>query len=202
MKQLIKTAALIFTTTLMAQAGEAPQPFSEPLITYTSEKDATGDTKAVYEEIKNAYGIVPEPIKALSLNPKLLRNKWESYKLAGENTNFSPKMTAMMRLLVAEKNDCEFCVGFNKGMLINVFKLPIDEINALQKDPTNAKLEAKQKEMLLFMLKSANNPHSVTKKDISALKKLGWSETDIMEGAHQATDMVAISLFIDTFKIQ
>ena len=202
MKQLIKTAALIFTTTLMAQAGEAPQPFSEPLITYKSEKDATGDTKAVYEEIKNAYGIVPEPIKAFSHNPKLLRNKWESYKLAGENTNFSPKMTAMMRLLVAEKNDCEFCVGFNKGMLINVFKLPIDEINALQKDPTNAKLEAKQKEMLLFMLKSANSPHSVTKKDISALKKLGWSETDIMEGAHQATDMVAISLFIDTFKIQ
>ncbi|HIP45981.1 MAG TPA: hypothetical protein EYG95_00295 [Campylobacterales bacterium] len=202
MKQLIKTAALIFTTTLMAQANEAPQGFSKPLITYTAEKDATGDTKAVYEEIKNAYGIVPEPIKALSLNPKLLRNKWESYKLSGENENFSPKMTAMMRLLVAEKNDCTFCVGFNKGMLLNVFKLSLDEIGALQKDPTNAKLEPKQKEMLSFMLKSANNPHSVTKKDISTLKELGWSQTDIMEGAHQATEMVATALFIDTFKIQ
>jgi uncharacterized peroxidase-related enzyme len=124
------------------------------------------------------------------------------YKIMGSNKNFSPKTTTMMRYLVAEANHCTYCVGFNKGMMFNIFKMSEDEINALQKDPSTAKLDEKQKAMLLFMLKSTSHPTDVNQADIDALKKLGWSETDIMEGVKQATEMVATSLFIDTFKIQ
>jgi len=77
----------------------------------------------------------------------------------------------------------------------------LEDITALEKDPSSAKLDAKQKEMLLFMLKSTSKPHDVNKEDITKLKKLGWSEKDIMEGAKEAMDMVATTMFIDTFKI-
>ena len=205
MKLLTKTTtmtALALALTLGAYAKEAPNEVVKPLIHYISVADAKGDVKAVYDEIKSAFGIVPEPIKGLSLNPKILRNTWESYKISGENKNFSPKLGAMMRMLVAEKNNCEFCVGFNKGMLMGMLKVPEDEILALQKDPTTAKLPAKDKAMLLFMLKSTSTPQEVNKADIEGLKKLGWSEKDIMEGVNQATHMVSTALFIDTFKIQ
>lgn len=175
---------------------------TSPLISYTSPQDATGDVKAVYDEIKAAFGGIPEPIQALSLNPAILRNQWEEFKIMGANKNFSPKMVTMMHMLIAEKHDCVYCVGFNKGMLLNAFKLPEDEIIALQKDPTTAKLDEKQKVMLLFMLKSVSTPQDVNKADMDALKKLGWSEVDIMEGARQAVGMVSFALFIDTFKIQ
>lgn len=197
------TLTLALSLTLGTAANEAPNTeLVKPLITYVSEADAKGDVKAVYDEIESAFGIVPEPIKGLSLNPKILRNTWESYKISGENKNFSPKLGAMMRMLVAEKNNCEFCVGFNKGMLMGMLKVPEDEILALQKDPTTAKLPAKDKAMLLFMLKSTSTPQEVNKADIEGLKKLGWSEKDIMEGVNQATHMVSTALFIDTFKIQ
>ena len=195
-------ATLALTLTLGANAKEASEEVVKPLISYTSVEEAKDDVKAVYTEIKAAFGIVPEPIKGLSLNPAMLRNTWEMYKIMGSNKNFSPKTTTMMRYLVAEANHCEYCVGFNKGMLLNIFKLSEDEINALQQDPSSAKLEDKQKAMLLFMLKSTSHPSEVNQEDIDALKKLGWSETDIMEGVKQATEMVATSLFIDTFKIQ
>jgi len=172
------------------------------LITMPNIESATGDVKAVYDEMLEGWGVVPEPIKAFSHNPKLLRNSWEMYKIEAQNENFLPKMTAMMRMLIAESHACEFCIGFNKGMLMNFFEVSEDEIQALQKDPSTAKLDDKQKAMLLFMLKSTSAPHEVNKDDIEALKKLGWSEKDIMEGANQATHMVATSLFIDTFKIQ
>lgn len=204
MKLLTKTNTILMlalSLTLGVSAQEAPTS-STPLISYTSTQDAKGDVKAVYDEIKAAYGIVPEPIKELSLNPAMLRNQWEAYKIMGNNKNFSPKMTAMMRMLIAEKHHCTFCVGFNKGMLLNLFKLSEKEVMALQKDPTTAKLDERQKTMLLFMLKSVSTPDDVNKVDIDTLKKLGWSETDIMEGVKQATEMVATSLFIDTFKIQ
>jgi len=195
--------ALALSLTLSASATQDPSTqLVKPLISYVSEADAKDDVKAVYAEIKSIWGMVPEPIKGLSLNPKMLRNTWESYKVMGENKNFSEKLGAMMRMLVAEKNNCEFCVGFNKGMLMGMLKVPEDEILALQKDPTTAKLPAKEKAMLLLMLKSTSTPHDVNKADIDGLKKLGWSEKDIMEGVNQATHMVATALFIDTFKIQ
>ena len=206
MKLLTKIStitALALSLTVGTSATEAPAPSStEALISYVSEADAKDDVKAVYAEIKSVWGMVPEPIKGLSLNPKMLRNTWEMYKIMGENKGFSEKLGAMMRMLVAEKNNCEFCVGFNKGMLMGLLKVPEDEILALQKDPTSAKLPAKDKAMLLLMLKSASTPHDVNKVDIDGLKKLGWSEKDIMEGVNQATHMVATALFIDTFKIQ
>ena len=198
----ITLTAIALTLTLGANAKEAPREVAKPLIHYTSVEKAKDDVKAVYAEIKAAYGIVPEPIKGLSLNPAVLRNTWEMYKTLGSNKNFSPKTTTMMRYLIAESNHCKYCVGFNKGMLFNIFKLSQDEINALQKDPSAANLDAKQKAMLLFMLKSTSHPAEVNQADIDALKKLGWSEKDIMEGVKQATEMVATSLFIDTFKIE
>jgi len=195
--------ALALSLTLGASATETPSTkLVKPLIHYTSVEQAKDDVKAVYAEIKAAFGIVPEPIKGLSLNPAMLRNTWEMYKIMGSNKAFSPKTTTMMRYLVAEANHCEYCVGFNKGMMLNIFKMSEDEINALQKDPSTAKLDEKQKTMLLFMLKSTSHPSDVNQADIDALKKLGWSEKDIMESVKQATEMVATSLFIDTFKIQ
>jgi len=199
--KIITTLALV-ALSLSAEVKEDTIELVKPLISYTSTQDAKDDVKAVYAEIKAAYGVVPEPIKGLSLNPKMLRNQWEAYKIMGENKNFSPMMTTMMRMLVAENHHCKFCVGFNQGMLINLFKLPANEVATLQKDPSTARLDAKQKAMLLFMIKSTTNPSDVSRKDIEALKKLGWSEKDIMEGVKQASEMVATSLFIDTFKIE
>ena len=204
MKLFTKTTTLIalaLSLTLVGNASDVKTELSKPLISYPSADKATGDVKAVYDEIKKAWGMVPEPLKALSLNPKLLRIQWDFYKTIAENKSFEPKMTTMMRYLISEQHQCKFCIGFNKGMLLNMFKLSLEDITALEKDPSSAKLDAKQKEMLLFMLKSTSKPHDVNKEDITKLKKLGWSEKDIMEGAKEAMDMVATTMFIGTFKI-
>ncbi|HHD79364.1 MAG TPA: hypothetical protein ENK98_07020, partial [Epsilonproteobacteria bacterium] len=75
------TLALALSLTLGASATETPSTeLVKPLINYTSVEQAKDDVKAVYDEIKSAFGIVPEPIKGLSLNPAMLRNTWEMYK--------------------------------------------------------------------------------------------------------------------------
>jgi uncharacterized peroxidase-related enzyme len=207
MKFLMKVTAVFMMSlgmTLSVYATEMKPKevtVSDPLIDYVSIDKATGDVKAVYEEIIASFGMVPEPIKLLSLNPAMLRNQWESYKVSMSNKNFSMKLGAMMRMLVAENNDCKYCVGFNKGMLMNMMKISEDEIEALKKDPSTTTLDEKEKAMLLHMIKATRTPHSVSKLDIDNLKKLGWSEKDIMEGTKQATDMVSMTLLIDTFKL-
>ena len=208
MNLLTKTTsilALALSLTLSVSATEAPKVeavVAPSLLSFTAEKDATGLVKEVYDEIKAKWGFVPVVIQQYSLNPKLLKAQWDLYSTLGENKNFDPKMQAMARMLISEKHDCDYCVGLNKGMLLNMFKVPMDELTALSKDPSTAKLDAKSKAMLLFMFKSANTPHDITATDIAKLKKLAWSEKDIFEGVKSAANMVAGAIVIDALKIQ
>jgi len=200
MKLFTKVATmttLALSLTLGATAGDS-------LIPYTSEKDATGEVKRVYEEVKVAFGMLPAPMKQYSVNPGLLANQWEMYQVTGANTNFSHQLTAMMRMSVASAPalDCDYCVGLNEGMLLNMFKMDMKEINAIKKDPHAAtSLNDKDKKMLIFMVESTTKPKEVNKAQVDELRQLGWSDKDIFDGLKMATQMVAMTLMVDTLKI-
>jgi len=200
------TIAIVLCLTLSVPATESPKSdtITPPasLLTFTAQEDATGLVKEIYDEMKTAWGFVPVVLQQYSLNPKLLKAQWDLYAALGENKNFDPKMMTMMRMLVSDKHDCEYCVGLNKGMLLNMFKMPMDDIKALTLDPSTAKLDEKQKTMLLFMIKSANTPLETTASEITALQKLGWSDKDIFEGVKSAANMVSGAIVIDALKIQ
>lgn len=199
------TLALTLSLTLGANASQTPNNdvLTPPsLLSFTAPKDATGLVKEVYDEIKAKWGFVPVVIQQYSLNPQLLKAQWDLYSTLGDNKNFDPKMMTIMRMLISEKHDCAYCVGLNKGMLLNMFKLSLDEINTIAKDPSTANIEEKQKSMLLFMLKAANTPNDTTATDIANLKKLGWTDKDIFEGVKSAANMVSGAILIDALKIQ
>ena len=189
--------AMALSLTLGATAGDS-------LLPYVSEKDATKEVKKVYDEVKSAFGMLPAPMKQFSVNPALLTNQWDMYKALGQNKNFSNQLTAMMRMTVASDPalDCDYCIGFNEGMLINMFKMDIKEINAVKKDPHLAtSLNEKDKKMFIFMVESTTKPKEVNKAQVDELRQLGWSDKDIFDGLKMATNMVAITLMVDTLKI-
>ena len=202
--KLLNTTILTLALSMTAMATEVKtETTTAPsLLSFIDTKEAKDEIKAVYDEITKAWGFVPIVLKQYSLNPKILRTQWELYKELGANKNFDPKMLTMMRMLLGESQDCTYCTGLNKGMLLNMFKVPMDEVVALSKDANTAKLEEKQKTMLLFILKAVKTPHDTNSKDIDALKKLGWSEQDIFEGVKSGTNVIAATLFIDALKLQ
>jgi|SaaInlStandDraft_4_1057021.scaffolds.fasta_scaffold52336_2 uncharacterized peroxidase-related enzyme len=198
---LFKKTLAVFALSLTLAHG-ATSTTSTGLLSYVTPAEATGQVKKIYDEIQSTWGFVPTLMQQYSLNPALLENQWELYKEMGKNPNFSQKLLAMMRLLVAEKNECNYCISMNKGMLLNMFKMSMDEIKLLQKDPNTASLPNKDKAMLLLMVKSANHPHAVSATDMDKLHDLGWSDKDIFEGIKASTSMVAATLMLDALKIQ
>ena len=198
----ILTLALTLATFATEVKSETKTKTAPSLLSFTDIKEAKGDVKAVYAEITKAWGFVPIVLKQYSLNPKILRTQWELYKELGNNKNFDPKMLTMMRMILGESQDCTYCTGLNKGMLLNMFKVPMDEVVALSKDANTAKLDEKQKAMLLFILKAVKTPHDTTAKDIAALKKLGWSEKDIFEGVKSGTNVIVATTIIDVLKLK
>lgn len=173
------------------------------LLPYITEEEATGEIKKVYDEVKGAFGIVPAPLMQHSLNPALLANLWEMFTVQNSNPNFSQKLLAMMRMCVANSSwlDCDYCVGFNESMLINMFQMTPEEVMAIKKDPNQANLESKDQKMLLFMVNSTIKPKEIESSDIDELRTLGWSDAEIFSALKMATQMVAMTLLVDTLKI-
>lgn len=196
------TTALALSLTLSLVATEAPVSTPASLLSYVDTKAATGDVKAVYDEVTAAWGFVPIVLKQYSVNPKLLRTQWELYKELANNKSFDQKMLAMLRMVLGESQECTYCVGLNKGMLLNMFKVPMNELTAISKNPSTAKLDKKQKAMFLYVIKAVKTPHHTTKTDIESLRKLGWSDKDIFEGVKSGTNVIAATTLIDALKLQ
>ena len=199
----ITITTLAFSLSIGAYATEGPASTTPAsLLSFVDSKEATRDVKAVYDEITAAWGFVPVVLKQYSVSPKILRIQWELYKEMSTNKNFDEKMLAMLRMVLGESQGCTYCVGLNKGMLLNMFKVPMEELNAISKDPSAAKLDAKQKAMLVYVVKAVKTPHDTTAADIEGLKKLGWSDKDIFEGVKGGANVIAATIIIDAFKLQ
>lgn len=174
------------------------------MIPYTSESNATGEVKEIYSQVKGAFGMVPAPIMQHSVSPDLLKNHWDYFGVIGKNKNFSQKFSAIMRMGIASLDKfehCAYCVDGNAMMLKHMFKMSDQEIKQLQKKPLDAKLNAKEKKMLAFLLQAAKSPSSLAKSDYDALRKLGWTDKDIFEGLKMATQMIAAIYMVNSLKI-
>ena len=192
----ITLTTLALSLTLGATAGDS-------LIPYTAQKDAKGEIKAIYDQVQGAFGMVPAPILQHSVSPASLKALWVQFG-SQHNENFSNQLQAMMRMTVAASDglDCDYCVGFKEGMLINMFKMDMKQINAVKKDPRNdTALGEKDKKMLLFMVDAVRNPKKVDKAQVDELRKLGWSDKDIFDGVKMSTQMAAMTLLVNTLKI-
>lgn len=164
--------------------------------------EAEGKVKKIYGEIIQSFGSVPNALQLWSVNPQALEDQWNSIKVIMAMDIDSQKLHTIIRFLISEDNGCEYCIGFNKGMLLNMYGFSLDEIENIQKDPSSAPLEDKNKALLVFALKSINDAHSINKDDISKLEKLGCSQKNIFDTVQSASHMRVVTTLFDTFKVE
>jgi len=172
------------------------------LIETVSPKNATGDVAKVYKEINDQWQMVPNPIKLYSGNPEMLKQRWESYKMIGQHKTIDEKFQTIIRMLVSAQHDCQYCIGINESMLINMFKMDKSKVMAMKKDPSTTPLPEKEKALLLFTLKAVHDSKSTTKEDIEALQKLGWTDAEIFFATSYAAEMVATDILINAFQVK
>jgi len=171
------------------------------IINTIQENKATGQVKDIYHEIKNTWGVIPAPITIMSSSPELLQNQWERYKYFHNQEALSQKLLTIIRLLVSDEAKCEYCIGFNGAILINMFEMKEDEIKLLIKDPSTSPLDNKEKALLMFVLKSIKSKSETNDSDISELKNLGFNDKDILDAVVAGVTMLAGNILFDTFKI-
>ena len=164
-------------------------------------QQATDKVAAVYGQIQQAFGHVPNAIQLFSVNPDFLEVQWRMLGYYGQHPTLSFPLLATIRMLVSIDTECAYCVGNNEGMLINRAGFTPEQVMAAKADPAQAPLSAKDKAMLLFVLKATRHSNSVEAADLDELRLLGWTDRDIFDALNHGAQQGAIDILFNAFKV-
>lgn len=173
-----------------------------PLIQTIEPTNATGELAKIYEMITAMRGSVGNNAKLFSVSPELLRQQLEFIKFYVNHPTLSMPLLAAIRIMVSSGEECQFCIDYNTGMLINMAGWTFDQVAAMRKDPKSANLPEREIAMLLLAIKAIRNAHGVTANDLDTLREMGWRDGDILDAINHATRMLATDIIFNTFKIE
>ncbi len=165
-------------------------------------EEATGEVKEIFDEIVNVRGSVPNGLKLWSVSPRALKAQWAGIKSILSRPKEEQKLYTIIRYLASDENGCTYCIGLNGSMLINYYGMTQDELIAIQKAPSNAPLDKKNKALLIFAMKAIKDADSVSANDIELLKKLGISEKEMFDIVLAASHMFVVNTLFKTFKVE
>lgn len=173
-----------------------------PLIRTIEPSEATGELAKLYTMIETMRGNVGNNAKLFSVSPELLRQQMEFIRFYMNHPTLSMPLLAAIRIMVSSGEECQFCIDYNTGMLINMAGWTFDQVAQMRKDPASANLPEREIAMLLLALKAVRNAHGVTANDLDTLREMGWSDSDILDAVNHATRMLATDIIFNTFKIE
>ena len=171
------------------------------LLQVTKVQEAQGEVKEIFNEVEKAFGAVTEGLSLWALNPEALKFQWNSIKEQMDNDVDTQKMYTLIRYIISEKNHCEYCIGLNGGMLINMYGMSEEELKEVADDFSVAKLTPKNEKLLAFALRSINEPQSIKQQDIDELHTLGLSDKEIFNLVLTASMMLVVNTLFDTFNV-
>jgi len=89
------------------------------MVKLVSEEQATGNIKAIYEDIKKAFGLpfVPNLFKAMAHSPDYLEACWSKLKVVMGPGKLDRKTKEVIALAVSATNNCEYCIHAHTASL-------------------------------------------------------------------------------------
>jgi alkylhydroperoxidase family enzyme len=173
-----------------------------PLIQTIAPEEATGELAKLYKIIETMRGSVGNNAKLFSISPELLHQQMDFIKFYINHPTLSLPLLAAIRIMVSSGEECQFCIDYNTGMLINLAGWTFDQVTAMRNDPNTANLPEREIAMLNLAIKAIRNAHGVSANDLDTLREMGWSDSDILDAVNHATRMLATDIIFNTFKIE
>jgi uncharacterized peroxidase-related enzyme len=173
-----------------------------PLLNTIHPQQAEGKTAEVYREIEGMFGFVPNAIRLNSINPGHMARHWEGIKEAIGHETLSDKLFTLIRLLLSEATQCDYCIGLNTSLLVQSHGMSLAEIAQVKQTLDAAPLDQKEKALLRFVMQGVSDSNSISADDIGALKQLGVSDREIFDALAHGAWHVANDVMINTFKVE
>jgi uncharacterized peroxidase-related enzyme len=172
------------------------------LLTTVDPRQAEGKTAEIYHEIEAMLGFIPNAIRLDSVNPSHMARHWEGIKEAIGHETLSDKLFTLIRLLLSEETQCDYCIGLNAGMLMQNHGMSQEEIVQVKQTLDAAPLDQKEKALLRFVMKGVSDSNSISAEDVAVLKQLGISDREIFDALAHGAWHVANDVMLNAFKVE
>lgn len=170
------------------------------LITPTAPSADQARVEAIFAQVQEQMGFVPDGLKLYGISPPLLESFVATIGYFRGHSKFRQELLAMIRYLASSNNECTFCIDFNESILLHL-GLELDQIRASQTSPDRAPLPDNEKVLLNLALNAMKDPDSIAEQDIQQAKDQGWDERDIFEAVLIAANNHAFTTVLKTFKV-
>ena len=147
---------------------------------------APASVKPTLDQIKGAFGVVPNMFKAVANSPAALSSMWGAFAALGGGT-LGARLGEEIAVAIANANACEYCLAAHTA-LGRKAGATSDEMAAAQ---GGVSADPRTQAALTFALKVVRNRAAVSADDVAALKAAGFDD----EGVVEIIAHVALNLF-------
>ncbi|MEW8626031.1 MAG: hypothetical protein AB2551_09785 [Candidatus Thiodiazotropha sp.] len=170
------------------------------LIDPTPPNEEMESVEAIFKSIEKSLGLLPDGLVLYGISPPLLKTFVDSFSYFVNHDQLSQELLGLIRYLNSNSVECPYCIDFNAGFLIGLGKTP-EQLQATLEEIDNAPLNENEKALLSFTMKSLNEPESITREDIQAVRNFGFSERDIFDAVVAAANNRAFTTVLKTFDV-
>jgi uncharacterized peroxidase-related enzyme len=150
------------------------------------EADVPAEVQELWEKPLEKLGVVPNVMRIFALRPEHLLRWWSYYDelLRGES-GLTKAQREMIAVVVSATSRCHYCVVSHSAALRKLTEDPVlaDQLATGYK---HAPLDDKELAMLDFAVRLTEESHRMTEDDVDALRRVGWSDEEIMDIAQVA----------------
>lgn len=151
-----------------------------PWISIIDDKEATGELKEIYEEIKGKRGKIANIMKVHSLHPHAMKAHMDLYiTLMFGKSGLTREERELIAVVVSATNGCEYCVNHHAEALNHYWK-DIEKVQKLIQDFKSLELPERTLRMLEYAVKLTKTPKEINRADIDALRECVFSDEDIL----------------------
>lgn len=171
-------------------------------VTVVEENQAKGLIKETYEQFKKQMGVVPNVMKVLSTWTELFEANLKLFQVIMlSETKLPRQVKEMIAALVSKANQCDYCLSHHVDFM-KQYGVKNSVAEKIKEDYHNAGLDEKTLKLLEYSEKVSKNAYKVTDRDFSNLKKLGWSEREIMEATAVVAQFNFINRIVDALGVE
>ena len=177
-----------------------PTQMRKPLIQPKSPKGEEESVQKMLDKANDIMGFIPDPLLLMAMSPKILDEFTEFLGQYESHPRLNSNLIAIMRYLVAAKNDCKFCVSTTEALMIQN-GMELEDLRKAQDDPSSLPLPENEKVLLLLVIKMVLDPDSVEVTDLQLAYQHEWTDRDIYEAANYTVRNYAVDLLLKAYKV-
>jgi uncharacterized peroxidase-related enzyme len=139
-------------------------------------EQATGQAQRLLQGVESELGFAPNIMRTMANSPAVLEG-YLGFSNALSKGNLSPKFREQVALAVSEINDCQYCLAAHSaiGRSVGLSEEAIGDSRRGESPDT------KEATALAFTRNVVENRGWVSDEDVAKLRKVGFSQGDIVE---------------------